>query len=141
MSADDSDSTPCHVDISSISAMSSSTGGPTGIYTPGSIWAKAIEQSKQQKKADSSRDDAYVYILGAKGSGKSTLLNRFLYPTQVEVPKPSQCLEYTFARKPGSKFGPGDRKELAHIWEVSGSDAFAQQLAQGGILGCNESMA
>ncbi|WIA09474.1 hypothetical protein OEZ85_008875 [Tetradesmus obliquus] len=111
--------------------MSSSTGGPTGIYTPGSIWAKAIEQSKQQKKADSSKDDAYVYILGAKGSGKSTVLNRFLYPTQVEVPKPSQCLEYTFARKPGSSFGPGDRKELAHIWEVSGSDAFAQQLAQG----------
>jgi dynein light intermediate chain 2 len=111
--------------------MSSSAGGPTGIYTPGSIWAKAIEQSKQQKKTDAGREAAHVYILGTKGSGKSTLLSRFLYPTQAEVPKPSQCLEYTFARRPSSSYGAGDKKELAHIWEVSGSDAFAQQLAQG----------
>jgi hypothetical protein len=118
-------------DSSSIRSMSSSAQGPTGIYTPGSIWAKAIEQSKQQKKAEAGREDAHVYFLGARGSGKSTLLSRFLYPTQAEVPKPSQCLEYTFARKPGSSYGAADKKELAHIWEVSGSDAFAQQLSQG----------
>lgn len=114
--------------------MSSSAAGPTGIYTPGSVWAQAIEQSKQQKKLDAGREDAHVYILGAKGSGKSTLLNRFLYPTQADVPIPSQCLEYTFARRPASSYGSGDKKELAHIWEVSGSEAFAQQLAQGACL-------
>jgi dynein light intermediate chain 2 len=114
--------------------MSSTAAGPTGIYTPGSIWAKAIEQSKQQKKADAGKEDAHVYILGAKGSGKSTLLRRFLYPTQSEVPKPSQCLEYTFARRPDSSYSAADKKELAHIWEVSGSDAFGQQLSQGECL-------
>eukprot|EP00879_Flechtneria_rotunda_P031432 GHRR01034341.1.p1 GENE.GHRR01034341.1~~GHRR01034341.1.p1 ORF type:complete len:134 (+),score=14.93 GHRR01034341.1:184-585(+) len=66
--------------------MSAST--PTGIYTPGSIWAKAIEQSKAEKKADSKGLDAYVYFVGAKGSGKSTLLNRFLYPNQVSRWRP-----------------------------------------------------
>eukprot|EP00879_Flechtneria_rotunda_P006287 GHRR01006607.1.p1 GENE.GHRR01006607.1~~GHRR01006607.1.p1 ORF type:complete len:393 (+),score=130.27 GHRR01006607.1:184-1362(+) len=107
--------------------MSAST--PTGIYTPGSIWAKAIEQSKAEKKADSKGLDAYVYFVGAKGSGKSTLLNRFLYPNQVNLPKPSQGLEYTFARK-ASTFDH-ERKDLAHIWEVAGSYAFAGQMALG----------
>lgn len=110
-----------------------STAAPTGIYTPGSIWAKAIEHSKANKQ-ENSREDAHIYFLGAKSSGKTALLNRFLYPNQVEVPKASQCLEYTFARKTASGYGPGDRKDLAHIWEVAGSEAFAQHLCQGTIM-------
>jgi len=35
----------------------------------------------------------------------------------VEVPKPSEGLEYTYARKP-STFDH-EKKDLAHIWEVS----------------------
>lgn len=35
---------------------------------------------------------------------------------QSEVPKPSEGLEYTYARKP-SQFDH-EKKDLAHIWEV-----------------------
>ncbi len=48
--------------------------------------------------------------------------------SQVEVPKPSEGLEYTYARKP-SNFDH-ERKDLAHIWEVGGSQEFAEQIAQ-----------
>lgn len=101
----------------------------TGIYTPGSIWAKALEHKKTQKKSESGREDSHVYVVGPKGSGKSTLLSRFLYPNKLEVPKPSQALEYTFARKASNLADA--RKDLAHIWEASGSEAFAQQLVKG----------
>lgn len=101
----------------------------SGIYTPGSIWAKALEHNKAQKRADTGREDAHVYFVGPRGSGKSTLLSRFLYPAKSEVPKQSQGLEYTFARKTSSVVDV--RKDLAHIWEVAGSEAFAQQLVQG----------
>ena len=93
--------------------------------------------------------------MGSRSSGKSTLLNRFLYPSrvrdacavqahahvwhastdanwllvQVEVPKPSEGLEYTYARKP-SNFDH-EKKDLAHIWEVGGSPEFAEEIAQG----------
>jgi dynein light intermediate chain 2 len=47
----------------------------------------------------------------------------------VEVPKPSEGLEYTYARKP-SNFDH-EKKDLAHIWEVGGSQEFATEIAQG----------
>lgn len=101
----------------------------SGIYTPGSIWAKALEAKESQKRSEAGREDAYVYFVGSRGSGKSTLLTRFLYPSRVEVPKPSQGLEYTFARR-ASTYGH-EHKDLAHIWEVAGSETFTQQLVQG----------
>jgi hypothetical protein len=45
------------------------------------------------------------------------------------VPKPSEGLEYTYARKP-SNFDH-EKKDLAHIWEVGGSQEFANEIAQG----------
>ncbi|KAJ9532928.1 hypothetical protein QJQ45_018044, partial [Haematococcus lacustris] len=45
----------------------------------------------------------------------------------AEVPKPSEGLEYTYARKP-SNFDH-ERKDLAHIWEVGGSQEFAEEIA------------
>lgn len=47
---------------------------------------------------------------------------------QVEPPKPSEGLEYTFARKASSL--DHERKDTAHIWEVGGSDDFAEQITQ-----------
>ncbi len=52
--------------------------------------------------------------------------------TQNEVPKPSEGLEYTYARKP-SNFDH-EKKDLAHIWEVGGSHEFAEEIAQGDQL-------
>ena len=42
---------------------------------------------------------------------------------QVEVPKPSEGLEYTYARKPSQY--DHEKKDLAHIWEVSPQARFA----------------
>mmetsp|Transcript_27351 Transcript_27351/g.73958 ORF Transcript_27351/g.73958 Transcript_27351/m.73958 type:complete len:401 (-) Transcript_27351:855-2057(-) len=100
------------------------------IKTPGSIFVKLIEANNNGKKQEgASRGDGFCYFLGGRSSGKSTLLNRFLYPTRVEVPKPSEGLEYTYARKPSNY--DHEKKDLAHIWEVGGSKEFAEDFAQG----------
>ncbi|EFJ46628.1 cytoplasmic dynein 1b light intermediate chain, D1bLIC [Volvox carteri f. nagariensis] len=99
------------------------------IKTAGSIWAKAIEQANEERKKPGAdgRGDAYCYFVGSRASGKSTLLNRFLYPTRAEVPKPSEGIEYTYARKPAAY--DHEKKDLAHIWEVGGSQEFAEEIA------------
>mmetsp|Transcript_19674 Transcript_19674/g.42749 ORF Transcript_19674/g.42749 Transcript_19674/m.42749 type:complete len:403 (+) Transcript_19674:323-1531(+) len=99
------------------------------IRTPGSIWAKLIEQNNANAKKPEGRGDAFVYFVGSRNSGKSTLLNRFLYPTRVEVTKPSEGLEYTYARKPSNY--DHEKKDLAHIWEFGGSLEFCEEIAQG----------
>mmetsp|Transcript_19135 Transcript_19135/g.32887 ORF Transcript_19135/g.32887 Transcript_19135/m.32887 type:complete len:414 (-) Transcript_19135:1059-2300(-) len=99
------------------------------IKTPGGIWAKLIEQAAAAAKKPEGRGDAFVYLVGSRGAGKSTLLNRFLYPNRLETPKPSEGLEYTYARKP-SNFDH-EKKDLAHIWDVGGSPEFAQEIASG----------
>jgi dynein light intermediate chain 2 len=48
------------------------------------------------------------------------------------VPKPSEGLEYTYARKPSNY--DHERKDLAHIWEVGGSNEFAESITQGDQL-------
>ena len=54
--------------------------------------------------------------------------------TQAETPKPTEGLEYTFIRKPASN--PIDRKELANLWELSGSQELSQEIfTTGNILG------
>ncbi|GLC38707.1 Cytoplasmic dynein 2 light intermediate chain 1 [Pleodorina starrii] len=99
------------------------------IRTPGSIWAKAIELANEERKKPGAdgRGDAFCYFVGSRASGKSTLLNRFLYPTRAEVPKPSEGIEYTYARKPAAY--DHEKKDLAHIWEVGGSQEFAEEIA------------
>lgn len=47
-------------------------------------------------------------------------------PAQAEVPKPSEGIEYTYARKPAAY--DHEKKDLAHIWEVGGSHEFAEEL-------------
>mmetsp|Transcript_14319 Transcript_14319/g.41743 ORF Transcript_14319/g.41743 Transcript_14319/m.41743 type:complete len:198 (-) Transcript_14319:1665-2258(-) len=102
------------------------------IRTPGSLWAKLIEQNNEKLKKPDGRGDAFVFFVGSRGTGKSTLLNRFLYPTRSEMPKPSEGLEYTYARKPSAY--DHERKDLAHIWEVGGSHEFAESISQGDQL-------
>lgn len=99
------------------------------IKQPGTIWAQLIEESATAQKKPDGRGDAFCYFVGSRGSGKTTLLNRFLYPSRVEPPKPSEGLEYTFARK-ASNFDH-EKKDLAHIWEIAGSAEFSKEIAQG----------
>jgi len=101
----------------------------SSIRTPGCIWAKLIEQNNEKARKPESKGDAYVFFVGPRNSGKSTLINRFLYPNRLEVPKPSEGLEYTYARKPSSY--DHERKDLAHIWEVGGSQEFAEEISKG----------
>ncbi|PNW79047.1 hypothetical protein CHLRE_09g398882v5 [Chlamydomonas reinhardtii] len=98
------------------------------VKTPGSIWAKAIEHANEERKKPGAdgRGDAFCYFVGSRAAGKSTLLNRFLYPTRAEVPKPSEGIEYTYARKPAAF--DHEKKDLAHIWEVGGSQEFAEEI-------------
>jgi len=45
---------------------------------------------------------------------------------QAEAPKPTEGLEYTYIRKPAAN--PTDPKDLAHLWEVSGSQELWQEI-------------
>ena len=51
---------------------------------------------------------------------------------QSETPKPTEGSEYTFARKQSAT--SLDRKDLAHIWEISGSQELAALIAEGDHL-------
>ena len=48
------------------------------------------------------------------------------FPIQADTPKATDGLEYTYIRKPAS--GISDRKELAHLWEVSGTWELSQEI-------------
>ena len=53
---------------------------------------------------------------------------------QGDIPKPTEGLDYTFLRKPAAN--PSDPKELAHLWEVSGSNELSREiLNNSSILG------
>lgn len=49
--------------------------------------------------------------------------------TQIEPPKPSEGLEYTYARKPAAF--DHERKDMAHIYEIGGSKEFGEEIARG----------
>lgn len=46
--------------------------------------------------------------------------------SQTELPKPTEGMEYTYARK--SAANNIDRKDIAHIWEVAGSDELCEEV-------------
>ncbi|GMH33018.1 hypothetical protein BSKO_00852 [Bryopsis sp. KO-2023] len=101
----------------------------SAIHTPKSLWAKIIEKSRAESRKPDGRPDAFVFFLGAQRGGKSTLLNRFLYPDRVDIPKPSEGLEYTYARR--SRENDHEKKDIAHIWEFGGGEDLACEL--GGV--------
>lgn len=47
-------------------------------------------------------------------------------PLQTDLPKPTDGLEYTYARK-SSAYNP-DKKDIAHIWELSGGEDLADEV-------------
>jgi hypothetical protein len=70
-------------------------------------------------------------VLGATGSGKTTLLRRILYGGvdgrgDGAPPKPGEGMEYHYARR--ARGGESDRKDVAHVWEISGRKAFAEAI-------------
>lgn len=101
-----------------------SGSGPTRMGEKNTIWAQAMEAAKAAAKGQDGgqRPDANVFFVGARRGGKSTLLNRFLYPDQNQTPKSTEGMEYTYIRKSQVTQIEGQRKDVAHIWELSGSD-------------------
>ena len=52
-------------------------------------------------------------------------MSRFFDADKGERPRPTQGIEYTFARKALHSTSV-DKKAVAHIWEISGTQAFAE---------------
>mmetsp|Transcript_8241 Transcript_8241/g.23674 ORF Transcript_8241/g.23674 Transcript_8241/m.23674 type:complete len:415 (+) Transcript_8241:330-1574(+) len=98
----------------------------SAILAPDTIWFKSIEHNRTESRKTDGRPDAYLYFVGSKQGGKTTLLNRFLYPDRADVPKPTDGLEYTYARK-SSAYNP-EKKDIAHIWEMSGGEELADEV-------------
>ncbi len=66
---------------------------------------------------------------------QTTLLNSFLHGDKGAAlqPKPTEGLDYTFARK-SSSLANVERKDVANIWEVSGTEAFKREIASADSL-------
>ena len=111
---------------------------PTTPFAPGqeNIWTDVLALNKADAKArgDVGRPDAALFVLGASGSGKTTLLRRILYGggdgqklADSAPPKPGEGMEYHYARR--ARGGDSDRKDVAHVWEISGARAFADAIS------------
>ena len=109
----------------------SGAGRQPAILQPGTLWARAVEQHRVEARKpggeSSQRPDSYLFLVGAPGAGKSTLLQRLLHPDKRDRTKPTEGLEYTFARK--SAAANLDRKDVAHIWEIGGGEQLGTTVA------------
>eukprot|EP00227_Mantoniella_beaufortii_P016060 CAMPEP_0197596268 /NCGR_PEP_ID=MMETSP1326-20131121/24667_1 /TAXON_ID=1155430 /ORGANISM="Genus nov. species nov., Strain RCC2288" /LENGTH=307 /DNA_ID=CAMNT_0043162735 /DNA_START=165 /DNA_END=1085 /DNA_ORIENTATION=+ len=94
------------------------------------IWTQILDQNKEaaKKSGDAGRPDAVLFVVGSRGSGKTTLVSRFLYPDKADVPKPTEGMEYNYARKTHAT--NIERKDVAHIWEISGTRQFADEATE-----------
>ncbi|GHP02445.1 cytoplasmic dynein 2 light intermediate chain 1 [Pycnococcus provasolii] len=110
-------------------APKSAASGPTAMGDKRTIWAQAIEANKAAVKNSEggNRPDGNVFFVGSRRGGKSILLNRFLYPEKSETPKPTEGMEYTYIRK--SQVTDYERKDVAHLFEISGSDALTAEVS------------
>ena len=92
-------------------------------FAPGqdTLWTRVIAQNKNDAKDRgdaSARPDAACFVVGAARSGKSTLVSRFLFPDKRDAPKPTEGMEYNYARKTHAT--NVERKDVAHVWEIAG---------------------
>ena len=107
------------------------------IYAAGGVWARAVERQRTEARRPGGsggggggpagwRPDAFVFFTGGRGAGKTALLQRLLHPGRTERPRPTEGLEYSFMRKNS----PTDleRKDVAHVWEVSGAAGLAEEV-------------
>mmetsp|Transcript_10736 Transcript_10736/g.14608 ORF Transcript_10736/g.14608 Transcript_10736/m.14608 type:complete len:398 (-) Transcript_10736:111-1304(-) len=103
--------------------------GPPFAAGKTNLWTKIIDHNKaaaKQPGGDQGRPDANLYFVGSRSSGKSTMLNRFLYPDKTDIPKTTEGMEYTYARKSASN--NIERKDIAHIWEIAGSESLYEEV-------------
>ena len=111
----------------------------------------AVKQSGYLLES-SARPDSCLIVVGPRGAGKTTLLQRYLQPAAnsgsssslakagsnvptSHTPKPTEVMEYTYARKSISP--TGDSVRVAHIWEVAGNKLLMDELI--GATESNES--
>jgi len=130
-----------HPETRAGTASAASAPLPTTPFAPGqaNIWTDILQHNKAEAKAqgDVGRPDACLFVVGATGSGKTTLLRRLLYgtestsrddrPGEVSTPKPGEGVEYHYARKSRPNV-ESDRKDVAHVFEISGSRTFADEI-------------
>ena len=135
---------------------SSNPAGPSSVPTPSYASLKDGEAEQgganifriayeAVKKAGTShadaRPDANLLVVGPRGAGKTSLLQRYLNPgsgagnksdaAPSSVPKSTEVLEYTFARKAVSSQSGADAVRVAHIWEAAGSKLLTDELTAG----------
>ena len=113
----------------------STTPPPTTPFAPGqeNIWTDVLARNKADAKArgDVGRPDAVLFVMGATGSGKTTLLRHILYGGDGRgdgaPPRPGEGMEYHYARR--ARGGASDRKDVAHVFEISGTKSFADAIS------------
>ena len=113
-------------------ASSSSSRPPATPFEHGqkNVWTDVIDANKAaaKERGDAGRPDAVLFVVGSKGCGKTTLVNRLLYPDKTETPKPTEGMEYNYARRTHAT--NIDRKDVAHVWEIAGSRQFADEVTE-----------
>ena len=113
-------------------ASSSSSRPPATPFDHGqkNVWTDVIDANKAaaKERGDAGRPDAVLFVVGSKGCGKTTLVNRLLYPDKTETPKPTEGMEYNYARRTHAT--NIDRKDVAHVWEIAGSRQFADEVTE-----------
>ncbi len=111
---------------------SSSSRPPATPFEHGqkNVWTDVIDANKAaaKERGDAGRPDAVLFVVGSKGCGKTTLVNRLLYPDKTETPKPTEGMEYNYARRTHAT--NIDRKNVAHVWEIAGSRQFADEVTE-----------
>ena len=116
----------------SASATASSSRPPATPFEHGqkNVWTDVIDANKAaaKERGDAGRPDAVLFVVGSKGCGKTTLVNRLLYPDKTETPKPTEGMEYNYARRTHAT--NIDRKDVAHVWEIAGSRQFADEVTE-----------
>ncbi|GBG85599.1 hypothetical protein CBR_g40327 [Chara braunii] len=100
------------------------------------IWMKIVEHNKAMARATGGdRPDSHLFVVGSPQGGKSTLISRFLNPEKEEAVRPTRGLEYTYARRQARGVAPAGagaldpRKEVAHVWEISGKRELSEAIA------------
>jgi dynein light intermediate chain 2 len=72
--------------------------------------------------------EALVLFVGPRQAGKTTLANSYMFKERDEVPRPTTCLEYKYARS-ALKESLADEKAVTHFWELGGGRALTQLLS------------
>ena len=93
-------------------ARSNTSPAPTQAYKPLGGWGASVRRAYVPPEMPPYAHDARLtYMRCTRG-------------VQTETPKPTDGMEYTYARKSVNH----DRKDISHIWEVAGSDELCEEV-------------